>query len=371
VESGSVPTFGFTGELQDVSAGLVYLRARWYNGGKGRFLTRDSFEGNTAIPQSLHSYAYVHNDPTNSVDPTGMFRCKENAAIISQYAQYGFYISPLPREAAEYSTFCINSYDTADIAVNSIGMSHPLSALITLFSAQDFPGGSSPRAIRLRRIDLSSAAERLEFVLDYTTDPKLGTPFGKTFNDLDFNSQFQDPWKGESNNQVGHFLTAVGLGYATSTYVRAFSTEAGLYKASPDIGSLSDEEVALRLIVGHEMAPDVAKADQWWLPGVVQSIRTQYNITTPESLSYFRSAVEADRRGFVSARDCFLRKIIPGLPEDRESLLALRANGNNRLGNSLQDLRLSVKGWRFGQMIKNKEIVTLEQAYLWLIQNLQ
>jgi len=37
-ESGNVPTFGFTGEVQDAGAGLVNLRARWYN---------------TAIPGSL------------------------------------------------------------------------------------------------------------------------------------------------------------------------------------------------------------------------------------------------------------------------------------------------------------------------------
>jgi RHS repeat-associated protein len=31
VESGSAPTFGFTGELRDSPSGMVYLRARWYN----------------------------------------------------------------------------------------------------------------------------------------------------------------------------------------------------------------------------------------------------------------------------------------------------------------------------------------------------
>ncbi|HJZ46245.1 MAG TPA: hypothetical protein VKE41_03730, partial [Roseiflexaceae bacterium] len=33
-ESGSVSTFGFTGEMQDVGAGLVNLWARWYSTGK-------------------------------------------------------------------------------------------------------------------------------------------------------------------------------------------------------------------------------------------------------------------------------------------------------------------------------------------------
>jgi RHS repeat-associated protein len=36
-EMGSVPTFGFTGELQDTATGLVNLRARWYSTARGTF----------------------------------------------------------------------------------------------------------------------------------------------------------------------------------------------------------------------------------------------------------------------------------------------------------------------------------------------
>ncbi len=41
-ESGSVPTFGFTGELQDTAAGLVNPRARWY--GKPTSVRRQPIE---------------------------------------------------------------------------------------------------------------------------------------------------------------------------------------------------------------------------------------------------------------------------------------------------------------------------------------
>ena len=44
VQSGSVATFGFTGEVQDGSN--VYLRARWYNASAGRFVGVDPWEGN-------------------------------------------------------------------------------------------------------------------------------------------------------------------------------------------------------------------------------------------------------------------------------------------------------------------------------------
>ena len=54
VESGTVPTFGFTGELQQ--GGDVYLRARWYQAGQGRFASVDPFAGAAETPYSLHPY---------------------------------------------------------------------------------------------------------------------------------------------------------------------------------------------------------------------------------------------------------------------------------------------------------------------------
>jgi hypothetical protein len=34
-QAGAIAPFGFTGEVQD-AAGMVYLRARWYDAGSGR-----------------------------------------------------------------------------------------------------------------------------------------------------------------------------------------------------------------------------------------------------------------------------------------------------------------------------------------------
>ena len=74
-EGGAVPPiFGFTGELQDVGAGLVDLRARWYTPGGGTFTSRDAFAGFARKPQSIAPYIYTQNDPVNYIDPTGNWR---------------------------------------------------------------------------------------------------------------------------------------------------------------------------------------------------------------------------------------------------------------------------------------------------------
>jgi RHS repeat-associated protein len=70
-EAGTVPTFGFTGEVQDVGAGLVNLRARWYSTNQGRFNTVDPFAGVAETPYSQHQYQYGYSDPVLNTDPSG------------------------------------------------------------------------------------------------------------------------------------------------------------------------------------------------------------------------------------------------------------------------------------------------------------
>ncbi|HEY0736593.1 MAG TPA: RHS repeat-associated core domain-containing protein [Herpetosiphonaceae bacterium] len=68
---GTPPTFGFTGELQDASGGLVHLRARWYLPEQAAFASRDPFAGFPEQPYSLHPYQYGYNNPILYTDPTG------------------------------------------------------------------------------------------------------------------------------------------------------------------------------------------------------------------------------------------------------------------------------------------------------------
>jgi len=61
----------YCGEQYDKSLDQYYLRARYYNPLNGLFNQVDSYSGNRQDPQSLHKYAYCHNNPVNAVDPSG------------------------------------------------------------------------------------------------------------------------------------------------------------------------------------------------------------------------------------------------------------------------------------------------------------
>jgi len=75
--AGSPSTsLGFTGEVTDPAAStaqdaLVYLRARYYDPGAGRFTTRDTWPGVPDQPQSLNRYAYGLDNPVLYTDPSG------------------------------------------------------------------------------------------------------------------------------------------------------------------------------------------------------------------------------------------------------------------------------------------------------------
>jgi RHS repeat-associated protein len=66
--SGAQTRYGFTNRELDVSTGLIYYRARWYDPQQGRFLSEDPIghEG------GLNLYSYVDNDPISFTDPLGL-----------------------------------------------------------------------------------------------------------------------------------------------------------------------------------------------------------------------------------------------------------------------------------------------------------
>ena len=72
--SGSTENnYFYTGEQYDQQLQDYYLRARYYDPNTGRFTARDPFEGFISDPLSLAKYPYVHSNPVNATDPTGLF----------------------------------------------------------------------------------------------------------------------------------------------------------------------------------------------------------------------------------------------------------------------------------------------------------
>ena len=66
--------YAFTGEARDVN-GLTYLRARYYNAGDGRFISRDTWDGESERPKTLNRWQYGYSNPILYTDPSGYVAC--------------------------------------------------------------------------------------------------------------------------------------------------------------------------------------------------------------------------------------------------------------------------------------------------------
>jgi RHS repeat-associated protein len=80
----TVNKYLYTGEQYDSNLGEYYLRARYYDPSVGRFTARDPFEGFLEEPLSLAKYPYVHGNPINYIDPSGLLVYELETASILQ-----------------------------------------------------------------------------------------------------------------------------------------------------------------------------------------------------------------------------------------------------------------------------------------------
>jgi len=64
--------------------GLYYVRARSYDVGTGRFLSRDPYRGDRREPTTFPPYAFANSNPLSYTDPTGEISgTAESGAVVS------------------------------------------------------------------------------------------------------------------------------------------------------------------------------------------------------------------------------------------------------------------------------------------------
>jgi RHS repeat-associated protein len=71
--TSSLTSVLYNGEGLDARTGLYNMRARWYSASNARWERLDPFAGNPTDPFSFNKYGFVHGDPVQGIDPTGMF----------------------------------------------------------------------------------------------------------------------------------------------------------------------------------------------------------------------------------------------------------------------------------------------------------
>jgi len=105
----------------------VYLRARWYAPGQGRFVSEDPFAGFADLPYSLHAYQYAYSNPVRWTDPTGLYSSQAEEVMIQVYYDQEMGLGtvyPSPTSPAEYQIYLGSKaglmFDTDDTLVGDL-----------------------------------------------------------------------------------------------------------------------------------------------------------------------------------------------------------------------------------------------------------
>jgi RHS repeat-associated protein len=98
-------SFRYTGREFDAETSLYYYRARYYDSGTGRFIDEDP------SAQGSNFYRYVENDPTDLVDPLGLYTIAP--------AKPGHPVTPPPSPALDKLLNCMENRLHISLTVTS------------------------------------------------------------------------------------------------------------------------------------------------------------------------------------------------------------------------------------------------------------
>ena len=117
---GNKSKYGYNGKEEDVTTGLLYYGARYYNPRLKRWTQADPVIQDAYDPQTLNHYSYVKNNPMKYTDPTGNNPLLAIIKIGSAIVDYGWNVYDFIGDSLTLSN--PESSET-DKAVASLGLS--------------------------------------------------------------------------------------------------------------------------------------------------------------------------------------------------------------------------------------------------------
>ncbi len=189
--------------------GLMYYNARWYDPALGRFVQADTIVPQPGDVRGWDRYAYVRNNPTGRIDPTGHMDdgweggCNDVNSCKHEYLR-GTAIVLLTRlggrndleamaQIVDYAAYLYGNYQQMMPMLSGIFLGLEQSNSITVFNAAFRDYNACNLAIGREQNDCK-------------------TEDGRSFKDLGFHPDFRD-----NHNQLFHFWAYVSTTAATET----------------------------------------------------------------------------------------------------------------------------------------------------------
>ncbi len=119
-------SFDFTGQQTDADSALQFLRARYYDPGTGRFITRDPITGDVMSPVTQNRYVYAGQNPTRWTDPRGTCFGLGHCPVIDDAADCVSGLMDCVKDAGGGALSIIGSDDFTVAACTGGGITNPL-----------------------------------------------------------------------------------------------------------------------------------------------------------------------------------------------------------------------------------------------------
>ncbi len=327
--------YRYTGMERDEESGLYYHEARYYAPWLGRWCSCDP----AGIKAGLNLFEYAWNNPQQFIDPTGYEPTNMQRRWVAIFGEE----SQRSPSTAHAQTLIRAFTDTQiwDRDSTVIGRTRTILEL----TGENYSTWGDP----LVPID------QMKPHFDSYTIGSIGTGRGSnSVGDTGFRSELRDsPLHRSSSNQIGHFLTAVDMGFQIQLRQNAIDRErqwnaehpwraafiaAARSRSDQVVSTLPPEmiwggeiNILLRGMIGHEMVPDGTSGS-----------------TGSNVLSAINAPTIADVQNFLAGR-----------------LDQIRIN-TAQSGNSYQDLLLTRIGYQFGLLVAQGRFANNAESARWL-----
>ncbi|MGC1121820.1 MAG: SpvB/TcaC N-terminal domain-containing protein [Candidatus Methanofastidiosia archaeon] len=335
----SVKRYRYTGKERDNETGLYYHGTRFYASWLGRWASCDP----AGMVDGTNLYRFTRNNPVKFIDSRGN-QSEEDITKLSK--------TPI---LEENDTTELNTTDKENITKLNMerieevgkeatfqGTADYVEALARIFEDKEITD------LPFKNPDLTSAQKRLRTIFDATESLPRLLFFGggiEGWGTEGFGTAYEDPHP-SSSNQVGHFLTAVNLGYNWTRRPRVFP-----------------EEIAIILMIGHEKVPDFQERGSFFGKKIIPTSLKEF------WAGYITYLFTSEIQMFQIAENVLEKTKYP------ENAFHLLQKGigvdKSKSGCSYEDLRLSLMGFHLGKLIKEGTLRDPSDVAKWIRTNLK
>jgi|CXWL01.1.fsa_nt_gi RHS repeat-associated protein len=231
----------FAGEELNSAAKYYYLRARYLNPDKGRFLTQDSYFGNNLEPISQNKYLYASANPVNLIDPSGNVDITGTMAALNISSI--LYALPNNVSSSGQNLSCTRNWHFPDPSVSNklMAISDPYQSFESILSS----GGRGDIYLDYLQVNTNLLCDKWDYPkgsvplnkVSAAFGPEIGSIVADQIHGVLHKSMIPNAWIGKVEEILSNHPELIALGFAVA--IPQVAPKLNTLSSQPIIPSLS------------------------------------------------------------------------------------------------------------------------------------